>query len=269
MKLNHDLEIDSRNAKVGGNDVDIDEHHLDSDTDAVDEVDVDGDGEATDSAGQKPAPGEVGPLKRRNNMSWRGLGGLPAKSRIVMLTITAATTRTLRQAKSFSWQGIRALLARWRLISLTVGVVAAIGLAGALFVLQYRPNQQTDDVAAHAAIRAASDGTVALLSYSPETIDNDLAAGKSHLTGELLHYFTGFSQYFVAPAVRRQGVKASASVLRAAVADMHPNAAVVLVFVHQTTTSKDKPDAVLSTNSVRVTLTKINGAWLIAKFEPE
>ena len=138
-----------------------------------------------------------------------------------------------------------------------------------MFFLQYRPNQQTDDVAAHAVIKAASDGTVALLSYSPETVDSDLAAGKSHLTGELLRYFTGFSQYFVAPAVRRQGVKASASVLRAAVADMHPNSAVVLVFVHQTTTSKDKPDPVLSTNNVRVTLTKANGTWLIAKFEPE
>ena len=57
--------------------------------------------------------------------------------------------------------------------------------------------------------------------------------------------------------------------LRAAVADMHPNSAVVLLFVHQTTSSKDKPDPVLSTNNVRVTLTKVNGSWLIAKFEPE
>ena len=268
MKLNHDLEIAAANTEVGGNDVDIDERDLDGDTDVVDEEDVDADGETNDSGGEKLAPRGIGPLKRRN-VSWRGLGGLSAKSRIVLLTMTAATTRTLRQTKSFSWRGIRALLARWRLISLTVAVVAAIGLAGALFFLQYRPNQQTDEVAAHAAIKAASDGTVALLSYSPETVDNDLAAGKSHLTGELLRYFNGFSQYFLAPTVRRQGVKASASVLRAAVADMHPNAAVVLVFVHQTTTSKDKPDPVLSTNSVRVTLTKANGTWLIAKFEPE
>jgi Mce-associated membrane protein len=250
MKLNPDPEIDGSDAKVG--DTDVDEHDRDNDTDAVDEVDVDADGEATDSA-----------------VSRRTLDGLPAKSRNALLTILATTTRTLRQAASFSWRAIRALLARWRLISLTIGVVAAIGLAGALFFLQYRPNQQTNDVAAHAAIKAASDGTVALLSYSPETLDNDLAAGKSHMTGELLRYFTGFSQYFVAPAVRQQGIKASASVLRAAVADMHPNSAVVLVFVHQTTTSKDRPDPVLSTSSVRVTLTKVNGSWLIAKFEPE
>jgi Mce-associated membrane protein len=195
--------------------------------------------------------------------------GRLAQFRAFLLTMAATTTRTLKQAKSFSWWGIRALVARWRLASLAVGVVAAVGLASALFFVQYRPNQQTDDVVAHAAIKAASDGAVALLSYSPETLDNDVAAGKSHLTGELLRYFTGFSQYFVTPAVRKQGVKASASVLRAAVADLHPNSAVVLLFVHQTTSSKEKPDAVLSTNSVRVTLAKVNGSWLIAKFEPE
>jgi Mce-associated membrane protein len=239
MKLKPDPEIDGADAQVGGNDVDIDERELDHDTDAVDEVE---------------APRGPGPL---------------AKLRTVLLTMTVATTRTLRRAKSFSWRGVRGLLARWRHISLIVVVVAAVGLAGALFFVQYRPNQQTDDVAAHAAIKAASEGTVALLSYSPETLDNDVAAGKSHLTGELLRYFTGFSQYFVAPAVRQQRVKASASVLRAAVADMHPNSAVVLLFVHQTTSSKDKPDPVLSTNNVRVTLTKVNGSWLIAKFEPE
>jgi Mce-associated membrane protein len=242
MKLKPNPEIDGADAQVGGSDADLDELELDHETDA--------DGKTADSVGEESEPRESKPL---------------AKLRAVVVTMS----RTLRRAKSFSGRGIRALLARWRLISLIVAVVVAVGLAGALFFLQYRPNQHTNDVAARAAIHAASEGTVALLSYSPETLDSDVAAGKSHLTGELLRYFTGFSQYFVAPAVRQQRVKASASVLRAAVADMHPNSAVVLLFVHQTTSSKDKPDPVLSTNNVRVTLTKVNGSWLIAKFEPE
>ena len=233
MKLDSDPETDAVDANVDEDDTG--ERDRDRDTDAADEVE----------------------------------DGLPPRLRAALLTIAASATRILRQAAYFSWRGIRVLLARWRLISLAIAVVAAIGLAGAVFFLQYRPNLQTNDAAAHSAIKAASDGTVALLTYSPESLDNDLAAGKSHMTGELLRYFTGFSQYFVAPAVRRQGIKASASVLRAAVADMHPDSAVVLVFVHQTTTSKDKPDPVLSTNSVRVTLTKVDGSWLIAKFEPE
>jgi Mce-associated membrane protein len=236
MKLNPTPEIDCGDAK------------LDDGAD-LDEVDTD---DTTDeSAAEKPA------------------AGLPKGLRIFVPTISAATIRTARRAASGTRRGMRALLARWGLITVIVAVVAAIAVPSVVFFLQYRPNQQTDDVAAHAAIKAASDGTVALLSYSPETIENDVAAGKSHLTGELLRYFTGFSERFVTPAVRQQGVKASATVLHAAVADMHPNSAVVLVFVHQTTTTKQKPDPVVSSNSVRVTLTKINGSWLITKFEPE
>jgi Mce-associated membrane protein len=177
--------------------------------------------------------------------------------------------RRVRHVLSVSRRWMRRLLARWRVILLTLAVAAAVGLAGGLFFFQYRPNQQTNDAAAHAAIRAASDGTVAVLSYSPVTVDNDLAAAKSHLTGDFLKYFNDFGRYFVAPAVRQQGVKASASVQRAAVVELHPDSAVVLLFVHQTSTSKDKPDPALTTNSVRVTLTKVNGSWLIAKFEPE
>lgn len=174
-----------------------------------------------------------------------------------------------RSAIDFTLRWIGRLLARWRIIVLAVAVVAAIGLAGGMFFLQYRPIQQTDNAAAQAAIKAASEGTVAILSYSPESVDNDLTVAKSHLTGNFLKYFNDFGRYFVAPAVRQQGVKASAAVLRAAVVEIHPESAVVLLFVHQTTSNKEKPEPVLTTNSVRVTLTKINGSWLIAKFEPE
>ncbi len=145
--------------------------------------------------------------------------------------------RTLKHLTDVSRRWIRAVLARWRLISLTVAVVAAVGLTSALFFFQYRPNQQTGDAAARAAVKAASEGTVALLSYSPETLDHDLAVAKADLTGQLLGYFNDFSRYFVAPAVRREGVRASAGVKRAAVSELHPNSAVVLVFIHQTTTT--------------------------------
>ncbi|BBZ12201.1 twin-arginine translocation pathway signal [Mycobacterium branderi] len=175
----------------------------------------------------------------------------------------------LRCVIDFGRRGLRRLLARWRAIALTVGVVAAVGLAAGLFFFQYRPIHQTDHSAAQAVIKAASDGTVAVLSYAPETVDNDLTVAKSHLTGNFLKYFNDFGRYFVAPAVRQQGVKASATVVRAAVVELDPDSAVVLEFVHQTSSNKDKPEPVLATNSVRVTLTKVNGSWLISKFEPE
>jgi Mce-associated membrane protein len=42
----------------------------------------------------------------------------------------------------------------------------------------------------------------------------------------------------------------------------------VLVFIDQKTASKDKPQPVKTGSSVRVTLTKVKGSWLIAKFDP-
>src|ERR1700757_1399091 len=41
-------------------------------------------------------------------------------------------------------------------------------LATWLYVVQYRPDEQTDTAAAQTAINAARDGTVALLSYKPD-----------------------------------------------------------------------------------------------------
>jgi Mce-associated membrane protein len=56
-------------------------------------------------------------------------------------------------------------------------------------------------------------------------------------------------------------------VVRAAVSEMHPDSAVVLLFVNQRQTVAGRPDPSLSASSVLVTLQKVNGAWLISKFD--
>ena len=94
-------------------------------------------------------------------------------------------------------------LACWRPIVLTALVVASIGLAAGLFLFQYRPDRQIDNAAAQQVIRAASDGAVAALSYSAESLDRDLATAKSHLTGDFLAYYTKFTEEIVAPTVQQ------------------------------------------------------------------
>ena len=59
----------------------------------------------------------------------------------------------------------------------------------------------------------------------------------------------------------------SATVVKAAVSELHPNSAVVLVFVKEKTASKEKPEPVVTSSSLRVTLTKVNSSWLIDKFD--
>jgi Mce-associated membrane protein len=157
---------------------------------------------------------------------------------------------------------------RWLAVLLTVLLVASAGAAGGVYWWIYRPDQQTNAAAQQRATDAARDGTVALLSYAPETLDKDLTNAKSHLTGEFLKYYSQFTDQIVAPAAKQKGVKTEATVTRAAVSQMQPDRAVVLVFVNQVTTSKDRPDPALATSSVMVTLVKQDGRWLISEFNP-
>ncbi|WP_232320935.1 hypothetical protein [Mycobacterium shimoidei] len=142
------------------------------------------------------------------------------------------------------------------------------GLAGWLYFAQYRDDKQTDKNAAQSAVNAARDGTIALLSYKPETLDQDFAAAKSHLTGDFLNYYNEFTQQIVTPAAKEKSVTTTAQVVRAAVSELHPDSAVVLVFVNQSTTSKDRPEPAMAASSVLVSMTKVDDKWLITKFDP-
>lgn len=163
---------------------------------------------------------------------------------------------------------LRRLWSRVLAIGMAMLVVASVALVAALFYFQYRPDQATDAAAAESAISAATDGTVAILSYSPDTLDRDLSTAKSYLTGDFLSYYSQFTQQIVAPAARQKEVKTGAAVIRAAVSELHPNSAVVMVLLNQTTTSNEKPEPTLNASSILVSLTKVDGKWLISRFEP-
>jgi Mce-associated membrane protein len=159
-------------------------------------------------------------------------------------------------------------LEHWRSILLAVSVIAAMALAAGVFFLQYRPDREIDNAAADRAVQAASDGAVASLSYSTDTLDRDFANAKSHLTGEFLTYYDTFTKQIVTQAVKEKHITQTVAVVRAAVSELHPNSAVVLVFLNETTTSNDKQQPLITPNSVRVTLTKVSGSWLISKLDP-
>lgn len=158
--------------------------------------------------------------------------------------------------------------ARWRSIVATTLVIAAVGVAVGVYLILYRPDQQVGDAAARRAIQAASDGAVAALSYSYEHLNRDFDNAKSHLTGDFLTYYSKFADEVVASVAQKGQLTASAKVIRAAVSELHPDSAVVLVFVDQTTASVHTKDPEKTQSSVLVTLKKVNGSWLIAKFDP-
>lgn len=101
-------------------------------------------------------------------------------------------------------------------------------------------------------MEAAKTGTAALLSYAPGSMEKDFAAAKSRLTGDFLDYYSQFTEQIATPAVKDKQVKSSAAVVQAGVAEMNPDSAAVLVFVNQTTTSKENPDGAFGASAVKV-----------------
>jgi Mce-associated membrane protein len=157
--------------------------------------------------------------------------------------------------------------ARWRPILVVVLTVACVGFAAWYYAYQYRPDAKVDAAVAAAAKKSAEDGTVAVLSYSPDHLKDDIAKAKSYLTGDFLEYYTHFTDQIFAAAAQQQRVSTTTNVVRAAVADLHPDSAVVLLFVNKVSTSKDNGPSMQPT-SIKATMKNVNGSWLIAQFEP-
>ncbi|MEX0581202.1 MAG: twin-arginine translocation pathway signal [Mycobacterium sp.] len=159
---------------------------------------------------------------------------------------------------------------RWRLsVVLPLALLALSAAAAAsVYWFLFRPDQLTDADAQQQVIAAAKEGTEAVLSYSPENLDQSLATAKSHLTGGFLDEYSTFTDEVVRPAVTQRGVKTEANVARAAVSQMDPGRAQVLIFVNQVTTSKERPSPALATSSVMVTMVENGGRWLISEFKP-
>lgn len=158
---------------------------------------------------------------------------------------------------------------RRTLLGATLGLLLGSAVAaGSVYWFLFRPDQMTNPAAQQQVIAAAKEGIEAALSYSPENLDNDLATAKSHMTGQFLDYYSDFTKNVVTPAAKDKGVKTEANAARAAVSEMHPDKADVLVFVNQVTTSKARPTPALATSTVLVTMVKSGDRWLISEFNP-
>jgi Mce-associated membrane protein len=117
------------------------------------------------------------------------------------------------------------------------------------------------------SVRAATESTVAMLSYRPDTVEKDLDAARDRLTGKLRDSYTSLTHDVVIPGSKQKQISAVATVPAAAAVSASANHAVVLVFVDQTVIiGNDPPTSTAS--RVRVALDKVDGRWLIAEFDP-
>jgi Mce-associated membrane protein len=117
------------------------------------------------------------------------------------------------------------------------------------------------------SIAAAKESTIKMLSYKPDTVEQQLNSARDLLTGEFRDSYTSLINDVVIPGAKQKQISAVASVPAAASVSADPTRAVVMVFVNQTVVvGQDLPSDTAS--SVRVTMEKVDGRWLISEFEP-
>lgn len=117
------------------------------------------------------------------------------------------------------------------------------------------------------SVAAAKESTIALLSYTPETAEKDLVAARGRTTGTFTESYMQLVHDVVIPGAKQKHISAVARVPAAASVSATPNHAVALVFIDQTVVMGTDPPTD-SASSVRVTLDKVGGRWLISGFDP-
>jgi Mce-associated membrane protein len=158
---------------------------------------------------------------------------------------------------------------RWsRAIVHVVLPALALLLASVAGFLKWQDGSAREAGAARTeSVRAATDSTIALLSYKPDTVEKDLDAARGRLTGSFLNAYTSLTHDVVIPGAKQKQISAVATVPAAASTSANENHAVVLLFVNQSVIiGQDAPTSTAS--SVRVTLDKVGGRWLISQFDP-
>lgn len=169
-----------------------------------------------------------------------------------------AAEAPVERGSRFSWT---------RLLVVALPALALILALGVGYLKWLDGTARESRAAAEASVRAASESTIAILSYKPETVDRELKAAAERLTAGFRQQYTQLVNDVVAPGAKQQHISAVATVPAAASVSATGKHAVVLVFVDQTTTiGNDAPTQ--TTSSVRVSLEKVDGRWLISQFDP-
>jgi Mce-associated membrane protein len=153
---------------------------------------------------------------------------------------------------------------------LTLGVLPAVIVllgAGAGMLAWQDRSHRTVETARLESVQAASDATVAILSYKSDTVEQDLRSASDRLTGSFLESFTDLVNKFVIPGAKEKKISTAAQVSAAASVSATADRAVALLFVNQAVTVEGgAPSGTAS--SVRVTLDKVDDRWLVSAFDP-
>jgi Mce-associated membrane protein len=146
--------------------------------------------------------------------------------------------------------------------------VLALILATGSGYLKWQGDSDREAQAAQVqAVQAATENTIAILSYQPDNVDKQLNGARDRLAEPFKDQYTKLISDVVIPGSKQKKISAVATVPAAAPMSATTNHAVVLVFIDQSIViGTDAPTTTSST--VRVTLDKDGDRWLTSQFEP-
>ena len=155
---------------------------------------------------------------------------------------------------------------RWTAYVLLPSAVVLLAI-GAIGMKLFSVAHSSASAARAESLQAARAATVALLTYNAATVEQDLNNARSKLTAPFLDEYAKLITTQVIPSAKEKQTSAAAQVPALASVSATGSHAVALVFVDQTIASANQP-ATTTSSSIRVTLDKIDGRWLVSRFDP-
>ena len=151
---------------------------------------------------------------------------------------------------------------------LVVLALAALVLSGAVFYLLNQVNDaRAADAAGDDAVQAARAHAQDLLSYDYRSLDSDFQRGLAATTGGFHTQYQQTTSRLVRPQATQQKVIVQAAVMNAGLISTDGDGASVLLFVDRVTTKAGQKKPTFNQDRVRMSMTKVNGKWLVAKLD--
>lgn len=146
------------------------------------------------------------------------------------------------------------------------GLVLVLAIAAG-WLKWYDGSIRAEEALRTETIRVATESTIKMLSFQPDTVERDLAGAQQLMTDGFRAQFAARARDQIIPDAKARNVTAVAEVPGAASVWATRDHAAVLVFADRTiTVGSDEPADIDS--SYRVTLDKVDGRWLVAGFKP-
>jgi Mce-associated membrane protein len=143
-------------------------------------------------------------------------------------------------------------------------LVVALALTAGTLTLRVRGADRAEQ-ARDAALAAAEQRAVDLLSYDHRHLDRDFARARRGLTGAFAKDYARTSETVVRPTAEQVKAVVKADVVASSVVRSTQNEVVVLLFVNQTTTSTRLDGPRVDLDRVRMTMRRVAGRWKVAQ----